>query len=69
MRTIVGVGNYVYITILSIYYRSLYLSADKVIEGGCRRDILSNATITEEDYFVAPPGESKSQEMVISTLK
>lgn len=25
-------------------------------QGNCVKDILKNAAITEEDYFVAPPG-------------
>ena len=25
-------------------------------EGGCRDDLLKNAAVTEEEYFVAPPG-------------
>jgi hypothetical protein len=27
-----------------------------VTEGNCKAEILANAAITEEDYFVAPPG-------------
>lgn len=29
---------------------------DVVSEGNCREDILSNACVKEENYFVAPPG-------------
>ncbi|KAK7088071.1 glutamyl-tRNA(Gln) amidotransferase subunit C, mitochondrial-like [Littorina saxatilis] len=36
--------------------RALYLRKDEVNEGNCRDDILSNASKTEEEYFVAPPG-------------
>ncbi|KAK7487897.1 hypothetical protein BaRGS_00020798 [Batillaria attramentaria] len=36
--------------------RSLYLRKDEVTEGNCKEEILSNASITEEDFFVAPPG-------------
>lgn len=36
--------------------QSLYLREDEVTEGNCKDDILKNATLTEEDYFVAPPG-------------
>lgn len=34
----------------------LRLREDTVNEGNCKQEILKNATITEEDYFVAPPG-------------
>ena len=34
----------------------LYLREDKVIDKGCVKNILKNAKIVEEDYFVAPPG-------------
>lgn len=34
----------------------LQLREDKVTEGNCREDVLSNAILTEDDYFVAPPG-------------
>ncbi|XP_034950361.1 glutamyl-tRNA(Gln) amidotransferase subunit C, mitochondrial [Chelonus insularis] len=34
---------------------NLRLREDKVTEGDCRKKILKNATITEEEYFVAPP--------------
>ncbi|CAH1230599.1 GATC [Branchiostoma lanceolatum] len=36
--------------------RELYLRDDKVTEGHCKDDILSNAGKVVEDYFVAPPG-------------
>lgn len=29
---------------------------DEVTEGNCRDDVLKNASVTEEEYFVAPPG-------------
>lgn len=36
---------------------SLTLRDDEVTEGGCRQDILKNATVVaEEDFFLAPPG-------------
>ncbi|XP_068631622.1 glutamyl-tRNA(Gln) amidotransferase subunit C, mitochondrial [Battus philenor] len=35
---------------------NLSLRPDKVTQGNCRDDILRNAHITEDDYFVAPPG-------------
>ncbi|XP_046572779.1 glutamyl-tRNA(Gln) amidotransferase subunit C, mitochondrial-like [Haliotis rubra] len=46
--------------------RELYLRNDDVTDGNCRDDILSNAVKTEEEYFVAPPGniplESKDED-------
>ena len=35
---------------------TLRLREDTVVEGHCRKEILSNAKKIEEDYFVAPPG-------------
>ncbi|CAF4834181.1 unnamed protein product [Pieris macdunnoughi] len=35
---------------------SLSLRIDAVTQGNCQKDILKNAVITEDDYFVAPPG-------------
>ena len=34
----------------------LELREDEVTEGGIREDIIKNAKVTEEEYFVAPPG-------------
>lgn len=36
--------------------QNLYVREDIVNDGNCKDDILSNAKVTEEDYFVAPPG-------------
>ncbi|KAK3607253.1 hypothetical protein CHS0354_002226 [Potamilus streckersoni] len=36
--------------------RSVYLREDKVTDGNCLKDILQNASLVVEDYFVAPPG-------------
>lgn len=36
--------------------RPLEVREDNVTEGNCKKEILRNAAITEEDYFVAPPG-------------
>lgn len=45
------------ITIVSVYfYRTLYLRDDSVTDGFCRDDILKNASVILEDYYVAPPG-------------
>lgn len=34
----------------------LKLREDEVTDGNKQSDVLKNATITEEEYFVAPPG-------------
>lgn len=36
--------------------QQLQLRADTVTDGNCRDAILANASLTEEEYFVAPPG-------------
>lgn len=36
--------------------QDLQLREDFVTDGNIKKDILSNAKITDEDYFVAPPG-------------
>ncbi|KDR10286.1 glutamyl-tRNA(Gln) amidotransferase subunit C, mitochondrial isoform X2 [Zootermopsis nevadensis] len=36
--------------------RTLYLRDDIVTEGNCRKEVMSNAAVTEEEYFVAPQG-------------
>lgn len=36
--------------------RSLHLRDDEVSEGGQQADILANAALTQEEYFVSPPG-------------
>ncbi|XP_008550880.1 glutamyl-tRNA(Gln) amidotransferase subunit C, mitochondrial [Microplitis demolitor] len=36
--------------------KNLRLRNDKVTDGNYRKKILKNAVITEEEYFVAPPG-------------
>ncbi|XP_013143648.1 PREDICTED: glutamyl-tRNA(Gln) amidotransferase subunit C, mitochondrial [Papilio polytes] len=35
---------------------NLSLRSDVITQGNCQKDILKNASITEDDYFVAPPG-------------
>ncbi|KAK6184224.1 hypothetical protein SNE40_002075 [Patella caerulea] len=35
---------------------AVYLREDEVTEGNCKKEVLMNAVKTEEDYFVAPPG-------------
>ncbi|XP_055383279.1 glutamyl-tRNA(Gln) amidotransferase subunit C, mitochondrial [Condylostylus longicornis] len=34
----------------------LYLREDNITDGNIKNDILNNAKVTEEDYFIAPPG-------------
>lgn len=36
--------------------RNLSLREDVITAGNCQKDILKNADVTEDDYFVAPPG-------------
>ncbi|EDV32000.1 uncharacterized protein Dana_GF19721 [Drosophila ananassae] len=36
--------------------QQLQLRNDLVTEGDCRGKVLSNAKVTDEDYFVSPPG-------------
>ncbi|XP_026996800.2 glutamyl-tRNA(Gln) amidotransferase subunit C, mitochondrial-like, partial [Tachysurus fulvidraco] len=36
--------------------RALYLREDTVTEGNCTEELLRRSRITEEEYFVAPPG-------------
>ncbi|XP_053691123.1 glutamyl-tRNA(Gln) amidotransferase subunit C, mitochondrial [Sabethes cyaneus] len=36
--------------------QKLYLREDLVTDGNIQQDVLKNARITEEEYFVAPPG-------------
>lgn len=35
---------------------NLNLRPDKITQGNCQKDILKNATVKEDDYFVAPTG-------------
>lgn len=37
-------------------FSPLRVREDLNTEGNCKEAILKNATLTEEDYFVAPPG-------------
>jgi aspartyl-tRNA(Asn)/glutamyl-tRNA(Gln) amidotransferase subunit C len=34
----------------------LFVREDCVTDGNIREDILANASVTEEEYFLAPPG-------------
>ncbi|XP_037812079.1 glutamyl-tRNA(Gln) amidotransferase subunit C, mitochondrial [Lucilia sericata] len=42
--------------------QALHLRSDKINEGNCREEILKNAKITEEDYFISPPGNIPLQQ-------
>lgn len=42
-------------------YSPLRVREDEVTEGNCKDHILQNASVTEEDYFVAPPGNISLQ--------
>ncbi|XP_036321150.1 glutamyl-tRNA(Gln) amidotransferase subunit C, mitochondrial [Rhagoletis pomonella] len=42
--------------------QNVYLREDIVTEGNCREEILRGAKITEEDYFVSPPGNIPLQQ-------
>ncbi|XP_053958512.1 glutamyl-tRNA(Gln) amidotransferase subunit C, mitochondrial [Anastrepha ludens] len=42
--------------------QDLYLREDRVTEGNCREEILRGAKISEEDYFVSPPGNIPLQQ-------
>ncbi|XP_061401651.1 glutamyl-tRNA(Gln) amidotransferase subunit C, mitochondrial [Musca vetustissima] len=39
-----------------LYEDPLRLRSDQVTEGNCRQSVLQNAKVTDEDYFIAPPG-------------
>lgn len=40
----------------------LNLRVDQVTEGNCREAILQNSKITDEDYFISPPGNIPLQQ-------
>ncbi|XP_011190739.1 glutamyl-tRNA(Gln) amidotransferase subunit C, mitochondrial [Zeugodacus cucurbitae] len=42
--------------------QNLHLREDSVTEGNCREDIQRGAKVTEEDYFVSPPGNIPLQQ-------
>lgn len=44
----------------------LQLRRDSVTEGNCREDILCNAKVTDEDYFISPPGNIALQQDVLN---
>ncbi|XP_059045404.1 glutamyl-tRNA(Gln) amidotransferase subunit C, mitochondrial [Achroia grisella] len=48
---------------------NLNLRIDKVTQGNCQKDILKNACVTEDDYFVAPPGNIPLQDIKVKEIK
>lgn len=52
-----------------IFFRNLTLREDKVTQGNCQADILKNAVLKEEEYFVAPPGNIPLHEVQIESDK
>lgn len=42
--------------------KPLHLRIDHVSEGNCRDEILQNAKLTDEDYFISPPGNIPLQQ-------
>lgn len=45
-----------FLVVIKYVFRPLKVREDIVNEGNCKKEILQNATLLEEDYFVAPPG-------------
>lgn len=43
------------------------LREDKVTQGNCQKEILKNAAVTEDDYFVAPIGNIPLHEVEVET--
>lgn len=48
---------------------SLYLRDDCVTDGNCRDKVMKNATITEDEYFVAPPGNIPLEKGALNSVK
>lgn len=46
-------------------FRHLNLRPDKVTQGNCQKDILKNASVQEDDYFVAPIGNIPLHEVEV----
>ncbi|KAI5651778.1 glu-tRNAGln amidotransferase C subunit domain-containing protein [Phthorimaea operculella] len=44
---------------------NLNLRADEITQGNCQKEILKNAAVVEDDYFVAPPGNIPLHEVEI----
>ncbi|CAH1645554.1 unnamed protein product [Spodoptera littoralis] len=47
--------------------QTLILREDKVTQGNCQKEILKNAAVTEDDYFVAPIGNIPLHEVEVQT--
>ncbi|XP_047529544.1 glutamyl-tRNA(Gln) amidotransferase subunit C, mitochondrial [Vanessa atalanta] len=47
--------------------QNLHLREDKITQGNCQADILKNAVLKEEEYFVAPPGNIPLHELQIES--
>lgn len=50
----------------NVGYRNLSLRKDKITQGNCQKDILKNAHVTEDNYFVAPLGNIPLHEVAIT---
>lgn len=55
--------NYIFVS------RNLYLRLDAITQGNCQKDILKNASVKEDDYFVAPPGNIPLHEVENEDIK
>ncbi|XP_063380717.1 glutamyl-tRNA(Gln) amidotransferase subunit C, mitochondrial [Cydia fagiglandana] len=44
---------------------NLSLRDDVITQGNCQKDILKNATVVEDDYFVSPPGNIPLHEIEV----
>lgn len=47
------------------YFRNLTLRTDNISQGNCQKDILKNAAVKEDDYFVAPIGNIPLHEVEV----
>lgn len=48
-----------------IFSRNLTLREDKITQGNCQKEILKNAAVKEDDYFVAPIGNIPLHEVEV----
>lgn len=53
---------------LNVYFRNLFLRQDQITQGNCQKDILRNAAMQEDDYFVAPIGNIPLHEIDVDYL-
>lgn len=56
---------YIFYTCYYSNFRNLNLRADEITQGNCQRDILRNASLTEDEYFVAPIGNIPLHEVEV----